>query len=150
MFVLKQRISKALRRAPSLHRLLKRNPRGGDIFRAGIQNEALFGAEVCAISNSQLGRLRHEAVRASGFIPRQAAPALKAIALGSLRDPVADYMCRTLEQWAREVCTLRTGFPAKPGDLLSAQEMARLHEKRHELAHFGSPYIPAAIQTNMS
>ena len=88
------------------------------MFRAGIQNEALYGSEVAVLSTNLVASLRAAAAAAGCWLGRGLPVPLRMLALGVALDPGFDHYFRTIETWAREIWIYFHGKDARPSDLL--------------------------------
>ena len=139
------RIKKALKRAKRMSQVVRRK-RHPNAFRAGIQNEALYGSEVAVLLANLIAGLRSAAAAAGCWLGRGLPVPLRMLAIRVALDPGFDHYYRTIETWAREIWTYFHGKDNRPSDLLNPKEWVKLHLLRGASAPQGTPHIPAAIQ----
>jgi hypothetical protein len=99
--VFRGRVQRALSRYRVIQRLADGQPHS-QVFRAGPQQEALYGSHLVMAEPRQVDLLRQQAIRAAMLSVPVSDPHLRHIFLSVELDPLFDMQVRTLEAWARE------------------------------------------------
>jgi hypothetical protein len=135
--VFRGRVQRALARYRVIQRLADKQPHA-QVFRAGPQQEALYGGQLVLAEPRLVDQLRQAAIRAARLHVPGSDPHLRHVFLTTERDPLYDLQVRTVDAWAREWWAAEGG--TSPPDGLTSSELTSLFHLRYPDANNDLPY----------
>jgi hypothetical protein len=126
--VFRGRVKRALARYRVIQRLADKQPHP-QIFRAGPQQEALYGGQLVIPDPRLIAQLRQAAVRAARMQVPGSDPHLRHLFLRIENDPLYDLQVRIVDAWAREWWAAEGGV--SPPDGLTEHELTALFHQRY-------------------